>query len=292
MRLQFLGAFLLISLMPLAIGCQQTNAPITSPLTPASPFSASSQLAPIQRTSAIGPLGGSVRVPPPGTNSYSVPNNYMGGTAPIGSASTVQPANGFANNAPLQSNINQSGWVESGTAQPQSFGNAFGNASPSGGSQTRSLQSLPGGSQTRSLQSLPADGQQLASTTNTLRPQLDGMRVIDLTQAPPPPGYTPQNPASQFQLNQFAGNQTAGFQSQGGFTNTGGFVDRNVASTSFNSPVAAAGNSQGAQIATVPFGTAPQNTASQSNRPSTDPTNSGSSSQSNDLRWRRPTSQF
>ena len=298
MRFNLLGALLLFTIVPLAIGCQQTNAPITSPLTPASPYSASNQLAPIQRTSGIGPLGGSTRVPPPATNSFTVPNNYMGGTAPVGSASITQPYNGFTNvGTPNNSPVEQAGFAGSGIPGNQNLtaGGAF-----RSGPNFNTGPNFNAGPQS-------STGPQLANTADSiLRPQSGGMRVIDLTDAPAPPGYTPpsfspQFPANQIAANQFPANQAAALQqAPAGFANTSGFVDRNIAPTSYVSPNNVSPNnnaqffpSQPPRIATVPYGTSPSSIAlDQQQMPSTEPLNSGPITNSDQLQWRRPTSQF
>lgn len=160
-------------------GCQQTTgiAP-GSTLTPVSPL-APNGLSPVQPTSAIGPFGGNTRVPPPATNSYSprgsytVPNNYMGGSSPLS-----QNNLGTSPSVP-----NAGGWRGNQVAPVSGIGPASSNVQPAGGGSGSGFQS-PGNSVPSTVPNMNG------------RTQSGGMPVIDLTGAPPPPGYrsSPTNP--------------------------------------------------------------------------------------------------
>ena len=194
MRHSVAGVLTLLSLTPLMIGCQQTSLTGQSSLTP---VSSAGTLSPVRTTSGVGPLGGPVRVPPPPTGGFAVPNNYMGGgtaSAQIGSSvsngyATTASA-GFASNQPIGSQLAASANRQSANVQ-----GSTGGVQPSGWVQSGS--SIGG----QPSFSAPLPNQPLQA--NIQRPQSGGMRVIDLTGSAPPPGYRP----TQFgpNTNQFAG---------------------------------------------------------------------------------------
>ena len=208
-RLEF--ATLLLSAVSLAaLGCRQTTGPSTAgPTGPLSPVSAG-------QAPSLNPFGGATRVTPPSTGSFSSPNAYIGGppgqaglapTAPGGLATAPNP--GFATasgQAPIGSGVQAAGWTETGsgvaTAGPtaqQGFGsNSFAPNAPSNANGVA-----------------PAAFGSPAPTTPT-SPQLGGMQVIDLTGAPPPPGYHPSQAPPGYQPSQvppgYQPAQTQGYQ--------------------------------------------------------------------------------
>lgn len=160
----------LIALCTLALGCRQTAGPLTG-----GPLAPTNGLAPVTGQSpALSPFGGTTRVTPPATGSYTAPNNYLGGT--IGQANTgVSPAGGFVgdsftnpNNSVIGSGVQVAGW----------------NDATVGGGATGSATDFGVNSATRD-------------------PRSGGMRTIDLTGAPAPPGYRQPQPIQQtFQQQQ------------------------------------------------------------------------------------------
>ena len=161
-------------------GCHQTTG--TSPLTPIGPLGTVAPLAPVSGGTAatsLSPLGQPTRVPPPPTGSYSTPNNYMGGAPTVSQVIPPGvPYDSFSQVAPNQNAIGL------GVA-PTSY-----------------------------VESNRSNGRLATATAqNPLTPPLDGMRVIDMTQSPPPPGYR-----SSFQppLPPYVNPQTLGPQNYGG----------------------------------------------------------------------------
>ena len=159
----------------------------------------------------LGPFGASARVPPPSTGSFQGAsavnssfnsNNYApagytpNGIRPmsfdsnqVGQSGQVANVGGFGPSATTGNGAQGSGWQETSA-------NAFSAQAP-----------MP-----------PTDGIRSG-----------GMPVIDLTGAPPPPGYSPPAPTtSQNAANSFAPNS---------FTSNSGYVDpsRNFNSQNFNS---------------------------------------------------------
>lgn len=128
-------------------------------------------LAPVNGGTAaasLSPLGQPTRVPPPSTGSFTAPNNYMGG-APSGQAyHPAAPYDSFSSVAPPTSSF------DSGVA-PTSF-----------------------------LEQTPNTFAPAASAPS-LSPTLGGMRVIDMTQAPAPPGYQPAYQPQQYQAQPYQG---------------------------------------------------------------------------------------
>lgn len=260
MRHSVAGVLAFLSLTPLLLGCQQTTIPGQSPLTPVQSTGA---LAPIRPTSGIGPLGGSLRVPPPPTGGFSVPNNYMGGTQPSNQLGATQPSFGPSFGAGLansQANSNgfgvqPSGWVQSGNASLAANAN-----SQAGFVNQTSVASRPLGApafNSNSFNPAQQPSQPGPLQANAERAQSGGMRVIDLTQAPAPPGYRGQSfpgqnyngqsyngqasygqnyngyqaPVNQFNAPQFNGQQLNGQQFNNQFN---AVAPSNVAPANFN----------------------------------------------------------
>lgn len=141
-------------------GCRHTTSPATggSPLIPIGPLTPSGSTVPPN----LNPLGsnpfsgGGTRVSPPPTGPVGAPNNYMGGVAPTGY---------------LGANTQWNGNV---TAPPSGPGNvAYGGAIGSGIAQT--------GYQPDAIPNQPTSSFQGA------------LKLNDLTNAPPPPGYRGSN---------------------------------------------------------------------------------------------------
>lgn len=137
----------------------------------------------------LGPFGASARVPPPSTGSF------QGASAANASFNTNNYApTGYAPNGiqPMSFDANQAG--QSGqVANVGGFGNlaVTGSGVQSSGWQETSANAF--------------NAQAPAPPTNGIRS--GGMPVIDLTGAPPPPGYYPSAPStSQFQDNSFVPN--------------------------------------------------------------------------------------
>ncbi|NND98409.1 MAG: hypothetical protein HKN47_13895 [Pirellulaceae bacterium] len=294
MRRSFFGILAVILATGISTGCRQTTGTVQSGLTPVSPLSSTNQLAPVRSASAIGPFGGSTRVPPPPTGGYSVPNNYMGGASPYG-----QTSNNQINSGGFASNGQSGGWTQSGANTFASPGNSF-NANAN----------------IQNQMAIDNIGQPIAASGQ--RPQSGGMRVIDMTAAPAPPGYRPSNVnnqnsmayqapvqnfggnSNQFANNQFANNQypgpsgvattnyNQGFGANGGVAPTGS-VQQSGAYRPINSGDAAGGNfnnfSTQPNVAQAFSGSTG---ASAPNPPSTAPIGSGLNQQNDGLSWRRP----
>ncbi len=271
-------AVLVLSIALLTIGCQQTpNA--SSQLTPLGTLAPAPQLAPVSTTSTgTGPFGGRTRIAPPGTGSYAVPNNYMGGTAPVGQLGVNQrPLDSFSSNSGVRAAAFAESASPSGVA-PTSFGAGF------------------------------------APQPTPLQPQLGGMRVHDLTGAPSPPGYRTEAPV-MMQNQPIPRQAPGGFAPS---ANPNAFQSQPIQSAPrvpmpnripgadiANQPN---GNRQVFSIAErpdavgvsseAPIQPSPMqpsfNGASQfqSHAPSTEPVNNGVQSQSPDLPWRRPTAAY
>jgi hypothetical protein len=155
-------------------GCRQTTGvntagPLT-PIAPLSPAASNGMLAPLGAGQAptLGPFGGPTRVTPPSTGAYVAPNDYMGGSVglqgnPLGAGGLVQsnPAgggwNGLGNQTPIGSGVQQTGSWSAGSGLGQAANQSLSPLAPAPQSGVRS----------------------------------GGMQVIDLTGAPPPPGYQP-----------------------------------------------------------------------------------------------------
>ncbi|TWU58803.1 hypothetical protein Poly51_15830 [Rubripirellula tenax] len=149
---------LLTSVVVATGGCRQTTGPANS-----GTFSSVSPLAPVAagQTPVLGPFGGSTRVAPPATGSFSQQpaNNYL--------SPTTQPQASYA-------------------PPPQSFGtpppaSAYGQPNANFG-----FEPIGSGVQ-------PASFTETGATipSNNPDPRRGGMQVIDLTGAPNPPGYQP-----------------------------------------------------------------------------------------------------
>lgn len=197
MRRSLLAILSLSCLLTVGSGCRQTTSSINgSSLTPISPLAPNNSLFPAPGSS-VGPMGGSTRVPPPSTGSIGTPNNYLGGaTSQIsnpnnaGSFAAVSPRDEF-----VGSGVQSAGWTETNTNLPN------GSIAPAGFNEG---QFQP---QSNSFNQ-PAPFSQPASLP---KPLPGGMKVIDLTGAPNPPGYYPQQQPYQ----------NPGSYSPGGFAQPG-----------------------------------------------------------------------
>jgi len=231
MRRQYLAMLSSVVMVFTAAGCRHTTGPIAGgPVPPG-------QLVPVNpgQTPILGPFGGTTRVTPPPTGSYPAVNGYLGASAnPVG-----QPSLGFAQpgspsqNGVTNAGVQVAGWAETGAAaqvgEPAGVESSYG-TNPSAGD-----------------------------------PRSGGMQVIDLTGAPPPPGYRP------------LGYQPSGYQPTAA---ANGYGSANPI------PFAPAPNQSFAPVVTqLPSASAAQVPASQLG-PSTEPI--PSSAGSNDLMWRRP----
>ncbi|MFK8110670.1 MAG: hypothetical protein AB8B91_00625 [Rubripirellula sp.] len=264
MRNLHLTTILLTGISLLALGCRQTSGPV-----PGGPLSPNG-LAPVTgQNPALNPFGGATRVTPPATGSYSASSNYMSGVAPIAqtggtfnSINGVAPAGGFANQGDvIGSGVQSAGWNET----------------------------------TSRLNSQPSQAPDFGVNSSVRDPRGGGMRTIDLTGAPAPPGYQPNiqsftpapsnfAPANQqpFQQRQQFQPQQQQFQQRQQFQPQPTF--RQGVQT-INVP------SQG-QIANQPAGNSLRTATAPG--PSTDPvgnTVGGTSGQDN-LPWRRPDTRF
>jgi hypothetical protein len=177
-RIQFAMHLLIATITLVAAGCRQT-----------SPTSASGALVPLSpgtgsAAPTFQPFGGQTRVTPPPAHSFSQPNNYLGGTTPVGQMVNPSAAVGglaaVQNPAPygptsagpgvIGSGVQQTGWTETGASVAQPINPNSGAYGPGA--------VAPGG-----------------MAAGPIVPQRDprsgGMQVIDLTGAPVPPGYRP-----------------------------------------------------------------------------------------------------
>ena len=288
---QSCSAALVLSIAVLTIGCQQApNA--SSPLTPVGTFAPAPSLAPVSGTSTgIGPLGGRTRIPPPATGSYSVPNNYMGGAAPIGQANLNQrPVDSFANSQ----EVRPAGFADSG------FADANGSSGLAPTSFGAGIDNQPAGN------GLPS---------SPMQSPLGGMQVHDLTRAPPPPGYRGSPPA-------FIPNQQFPANGNGGYAPSGYPNHQPTQQLNSAPPVRFPSHIPGAEMASQfgsnhssisiaqrpggsgmtretpiqpsrlePSFSAPASQF-QTQTPSTEPVSNALDGQSNDLPWRRPTAAY
>jgi hypothetical protein len=182
---------LLVAAIVLTIGCRQTSGPLGG-----GPLAPTGALSPVNgQGPALTPFGGSTRVTPPPTGSYSAPNTYMGGVAPASQpAFGVNPAAGFAPVNGLASQDNAV--VGSGVQQASGF------------TETNDAFSTP-------------QNPDIGVNSDVRDPRAGGMRTLDLTNAPPPPGYQPSFPqqpsftpsAPQFQSQLPPAFETPAFQS-------------------------------------------------------------------------------
>lgn len=165
---------LIATITLVAAGCRQTT-----------PMSASGALVPLSPSTGSAaptfqPFGGQTRVTPPPAGSFSAPNNYLGGAAPLGQmgnpqaavggiAAVQNPTYGPTSTGPgaIGSGVQQTGWTETGATVAPPINPNAGAYGPA-----------PGGM---------APGPIVPSRD----PRSGGMQVIDLTGAPSPPGYRP-----------------------------------------------------------------------------------------------------
>ncbi len=188
MRRSLLAILSLSCLITVVCGCRQTTSGINgSPLTPISPLAPNNSLFPAP-SSNVGPMGGSTRVPPPSTGSIGTPNNYLGGAN--GQVNNPNNANGFAAVSPrdefvgsgIQNGVQSAGWTETNTNLPN------GSIAPAGFNDGQ-FQPHSNSFNHPAPNNQPASWSQSASLP---KPLPGGMPVIDLTSAPNPPGYYPQ----------------------------------------------------------------------------------------------------
>ena len=186
---------LVVTTVMVLSGCRNTTTtPISplgssAPLSPLAPVQGSASLSPIQPVSGISTFGAPTRVPPPPTGASTPIGNYNTSSnwgqsnhqhvtgsgvsgAALGSNGLTRGVTdlvGASSNSVtgFENNIRQTGW----TSEPNPLGNA---------GTTLQQSSVP--AQRTTIQ--PAAVQPASS-------QLGGMRVIDLTSAPFPPGYVP-----------------------------------------------------------------------------------------------------
>ncbi|MEO1526517.1 MAG: hypothetical protein AAFX06_13860 [Planctomycetota bacterium] len=261
-------------LLSASIGCRNTTSvPISplgqaSPLTPVSPLQP--QLSPVQQTSGISPFGAPTRVPPPPT---TIDNGSFSSNLPLNSGyaptSNYGPSavNSLGAAAPTGSGVRQTGWVGQAdhNAPGASFnggfgGNGLGNAAPLGTNATPS--SVRAG----------------------------GMQVIDLTQAPSPPGYVPPAnfgaPNNYGAPNNFGGNAyPAGYippEQRQQFSTNAGPNPNNFQSNTGGVPLGQPINSS-----------FPRDSANGFNSlPSTDLVPGDRTASSGQLNWQRPSPRF
>ena len=328
-RLEF-ATLLMSAVSFVAVGCRQTTGPSTAgPTGPLSPVATG-------QTPTLNPFGGPTRVTPPSTGSFSAPNTYIGGPPGQANVAPIAPS-GFAaapGQAPVgsgvqpTSGVQAAGWTETGsnvanpttqsgfgansftpspsagTVAPSAFGStapsAFGSTAPSAFGSTAPSAF---GSTAPSTAGSPA-----APTS----PQLGGMEVIDLTGAPPPPGYQPTQPNYQPSAPGVApmgAPTSSGFQAppsnvpagQSGFQPSTGFQSAAPAASYQPQPQPATGYPTQQSFQSVPEAEiaarmnpipAPNTPAAAptTTGPSTDPVNSDSfqNGSSANLPWRRP----
>ncbi len=290
MRPSQLAICLPITLIMVASGCRQTTGSLAgSPLTPINPLAPNAMLTPAP-SSGIGPMGGSTRVQPPGTGSIGTPNNYLGppvsGQINAGSGSNQFAVSGNGDSV-IGSGVQNAGW--NGT-NPSVTGTGFVST---------------------------GFNQVAANAPNTgLRPALDGMPIIDLTIAPPPPGYRPAV-AIPYQAAPYSNGTHYG--QPGSFSQTGSYnmqpMNPNIGNEIPGSYAGASITSNGtfAQPAAQNYVPAPQSTfrtiepapsnfesIDQGQRttngpmlaPSTEPIPRTAETNQEDLTWRRPGARF
>jgi hypothetical protein len=292
-------AVLLSAIASLTIGCHQAPNG-SSPLAPVGTIS--NQMTPARSVSTgIGPFGGRTRIAPPGTGSYAVPNNYMGG-APTGDLGVnAAPTDSFDR----ASGVRPAAFAETATNNNTgTFGAGFNHQSPA------NTNAAPG-----------------------MSPQFGGMRVHDLTNAPAPPGYhphgitanqgsfqsqpafTPQPPPSQqffngnapvtnqFPANNFQPNPTQLNSTQPSHSQPQ--IPNNLPGAQFagspsgvGQPSFSIARSPGNDTREVPLRSSPMQPSFRgaaqfpSTAPSTDPVSNNATGPSPDLPWRRPTSAY
>ena len=336
-RLEF--ATLLMSAVSLvAMGCRQTSGPSTAgPTGPLAPVAAG-------QTPTLNPFGGPTRVTPPSTGSYSAPNAYIGG--PPGQAS-IAPAspNGFAatqGQVPVGSGVQAAGWTETGSnvataANPSAFGsNSFAPQSTTGANSVTAAAPSAFGSPAPQAFGTPAPqafgtpapqafgtpapqafgspapsafGSTAPTSAPPTNPQLGGMQVIDLTGAPPPPGYQPTQP--NYQPSAPAGFQapapTVAPAGQSGFQPSSGFQSTPPTSSFQQAPTTGYPTQPGfqtvpeaeiaARMSPIPStnnSVVPSTSSVPATGPSTDPVSSDTfqNGSSSSLPWRRPGTSF
>ena len=156
-----------IALIP--TGCRQAPGPLgAGPLSPIG----NGALAPVPNSApSLNPFGGPTRVTPPGTSAFSSPNNYLGGVQ-RGRANNPGPTGGFAqaSSEPIGSGVQVAAWSDQSANSP-------GDANQRSVVQTSSYSRFGLGASN--------------PPRSDRGPRKSGMRVIDMTGAPNPPGYRP-----------------------------------------------------------------------------------------------------
>lgn len=151
-----------------ATGCRQTTGTVPGA------FSTVSPLSPVNgQTPILGPFGGNTRVAPPSTGSFNGASAAAPITqpqpsyGPLGSIQSAPPNQNFAgnfSNQPVGSGVQQATWTETTSNVP--------GASP---------------------MNQPSTQSNITGQPNSTGLRLGGMPVIDLTGAPNPPNYAPNN---------------------------------------------------------------------------------------------------
>lgn len=163
-----------VTALGLLTGCQQTNGTNGAPISMLQPGQA-----PVQNPTlpTLGPFGASARVPPPATGSYGQVSGTPAAAANYAPSGTYNTTPGSV--IPMSHNSNDSigsGIAQAGGTMPGSMTPAAQNASQQW-VETNAVQSNP-------MMPAPSDASSGVRS--------GGMPVIDLTGAPPPPGYVPQ----------------------------------------------------------------------------------------------------
>jgi hypothetical protein len=326
--------------LSITIGCRNTtNSPIStmgnaSPLQPVSPLQPS-QLSPVQPTSGISPLGAPTRVPPPPTGSYNTPANYSAQAGAPAYGPVGQPSGAAVGSTGMTRGItdlagNQFGGTASRSFAAEQAGVSGGNATTAGAGSGIRQTSWIGNAETSN--SLRNDRSGTVGTThfgagfdggpNPAKPParspangggpqnpLGGMKVIDLTAAPYPPGYVP--PAQRQRFSQPAFETSANIAAPGHPTTNAAVASLGQSSYStFDRNAEVRGNpANGAVAAFAPANSAPANSAASSpnrgqtgaNRSSafpttepypTEPYPAANEGEGDPLQWRRPSPRF
>ena len=282
MRTFHYTALLFTTVVLISTGCRQTSGPVgPSPLTPANTGALTPQAT---QAPSLNPFGGSTtRVTPPATGAFSVPNNYLGGAA-VGHNGVVNSGLVQQNQNVTGSGVQVAGW---NSTNPGAFANQ------------QAFAQNPIGS---------GIGPNPNNNPNYRDPVSSGMRVIDLTGAPNPPGYqrpqqsfTSPNQQQQFGQFQSPNYQAPNYQSQGSGSRQ--FNSQGQApppqTQSFQEGVRAINVPPRSEIAQGSFGPAPAGSfprTATAPGPSTEPIqptgNQPSGQTQENLLWRRPGTSF
>ena len=281
--------------LSLATGCRNTTNSPGAPLgtsSPLSPFQGSATLSPLQPASGIGNFGGSTRVPPPPTGSYSSQNSYVAPTT-FGTpqASTFAPTGLAPSGTTLGSSGMTRGVTELNPSVPVPMG-----GTGAGVRQTGWVGE--GGTGTNGFGGMAPPTQGPPAVAPAPGPRAGGMQVIDLTGGAFPQGYVPpQNRPGAVSIPQSVPYprsapptipQAPANQNQFGQPTGSTFVNSSSTVPSATVP--------SATPSTTSFGATPTiQTASRPNNvvlPSTEPFPTAVNSSSEDLQWRRPSPRF